>query len=253
VFHEMTKSALLEAVESPREIDMDLVNAQQARRVLDRLAGLEQVISGESVQQALLATGRVGQRACQLTHEVTLWIVLAMSVLTDLPIRQVFKHARRLRVGENSPHRSSLCVARKRLGVAPLRELFATTVRPLAQPDTPGAFYRGFRLVAIDGVVYNTPDTKENEKAFGRPSGGDRGLGAFPQLRKVSLVEVGTHVELALILKRIACGETTAMEGLWRHIPTDSLLLEDRGFFSSSSGNGLFPRRSQFLQGSKAI
>ncbi len=132
-------------------------------RVWDRLAGLEQVISGESVQQVLLATGRVGQRACQLTHEVTLWIVLAMSVLTDLPIRQVFKHACRLRVDENSPHRSSLCVARKRLGVAPLRELFATTVRPLAEPDTPGAFYRGFRLVAIDGVVYNTPDPALSE------------------------------------------------------------------------------------------
>lgn len=216
-------------------------------RVLDRLAGLEQVISGESVKQALLATGRVGQRACQLTHEVTLWIVLAMSVLTDLPIRQVFKHARRLRVGEKSPHRSSLCVARKRLGVAPLRELFRTTVRPLAQPDTPGAFYRGFRLVAIDGVVYNTPDTQANEKAFGRPSGGDRGLGAFPQLRKVSLVEVGTHVELALILKRIACGETTAMEGLWRHIPTDSLLLEDRGFFSYKQWKRALSEKIQVL------
>ncbi len=200
-------------------------------RVLDRLAGLEQVISIESVQQALLATGRVGQRACQLTHEVTLWVVLAMGILTDLPIRQVFKHARRLHVGEDSPHRSSLCVARKRLGVAPLRELFQTIVRPLAQPNTPGSFYRGFRLVAIDGVVYNTPDTEANEKAFGRPSGGDRGMGAFPQLRKVSLVEVGTHVELAFALKRIACGETTAMEGLWRHIPAGSLLLEDRGFF----------------------
>jgi hypothetical protein len=201
-------------------------------RILDRLAGLEQVISNESVRQALFATGRVGQRACQLTYEVTLWVVLSMGIFTDLPIRQVFKHARRLRVGEDSPHRSSLCVARQRLGVAPVRHLFQTTVRPLAQPDTPGAFYRGFRLVAIDGVVYNTPDTQANEKAFGRPSGGDRGMGAFPQLRKVSLVEVGTHVELAFVLKRLACGETTAMEGLWRHIPTDSLLLEDRGFFS---------------------
>lgn len=201
-------------------------------RVLDRLAGLEQVISVEAVRQALRATGRVGQRACKLSHEITLWIVLAMGVLTDLPIRQVFKHARRLRVGENSPQRSSLCVARKRLGVAPLRELFQTTVRPLALPDTPGAFYRGFRLVAIDGVVYNTPDTEANEKAFGRPSGGDRGLGAFPQLRKVSLVEVGTHVELAFVLKGIACGEATAVEGLWRHLPADALLLEDRGFFS---------------------
>lgn len=201
-------------------------------RVLDRLAGLEQVIPSEAVRQALLATGRIGQRACKLTHEVMLWVVLAMGVLTDLPIRQVFKHARRLHRGEDSPHRSSLCVARQRLGVAPLRELFKNVVRPLAQPDTPGAFYRGFRLVAIDGVVYNVPDTAANEKAFGRPSGGDRGMGAFPQIRKVSLVEVGTHVELAMVLKRIACGETTAMAALWRHIPADALLLEDRGFFS---------------------
>jgi len=201
-------------------------------RVLDRLAGLEQVISHEAVNQALVETGRVGKRSCKLTHEVTLWVVLAMGILTDLPIRQVFKHARRLRVGEQSPHRSSLCVARKRLGVAPVRHLFQTTVRPLAQPDTLGAFYRGFRLVAIDGVIYNTPDSEANDKAFGRPSGGDRGMGAFPQIRKVSLVEVGTHVELALVLKRIACGETTAVEGLWRYIPKDALLLEDRGFFS---------------------
>ena len=57
-------------------------------------------------------------------------------------------------------------------------------------------------------------------------------MGAFPQVRKVSLVEVGTHVELAIVIKRLACGETTAMEGLWRHIPADALLLEDRGFFS---------------------
>jgi hypothetical protein len=96
-------------------------------RVLDRMAGLEQIISNEAVRQALLAAGLVGQRACKLTHDVMLWVVLAMGIFTDLPIRQVFKHARRLRVGEASPHRSSLCVARQRLDVAPVRHLFQTT------------------------------------------------------------------------------------------------------------------------------
>ena len=39
VFHEITKSAILEAVKSPRRVNMDLVHAQQARRILDRLVG----------------------------------------------------------------------------------------------------------------------------------------------------------------------------------------------------------------------
>ena len=62
-----------------------------ALTVLDRLAGLSKVISPAVMEQALLDTGRAGQRACTLSHRVMLWVVLAMGVLTDLPIRQVFK------------------------------------------------------------------------------------------------------------------------------------------------------------------
>ena len=99
--------------DSPAELD--------AGQILDKLNGLEQVISPEQIRQALQATGRDGQRRCLLNHEVMLWLVLAMGLLTDLPIRQVFKHARRLRKGERSPGRSSLCEARQRLGVEPVR------------------------------------------------------------------------------------------------------------------------------------
>ncbi len=110
-----------------------------AGRILDRLAGLEQVISPEAVRQALEATGKINTRRCTLTHTVAFWVVLAMGILTELPIRQVFKHARRLRAGEKTPHRSSLCVARQRLGIAPVRRLFLDVVRPLGRPETPDA------------------------------------------------------------------------------------------------------------------
>ena len=146
--------------------------ADHTGRILDRLAGLEQVIPPEAVRQALEATGRTNQRRCTLTHEVIFWVVLAMGLLTDLPIRQVFKHARRLRVGETTPHRSSLCVARRRLGIAPVRHVFEQLVHPLARPETPGAFYRGFRLVGLDGTVYDVPDSEANAAVFARPRPG---------------------------------------------------------------------------------
>jgi hypothetical protein len=208
------------------------LSADESGRVLDRLAGLEQVIRPEHIQQALEATGRVNSRRCTLTHEVVLWIVLAMGLLTDLPIRQVFKHARRLRQGEVSPHRSSLCVARQRLGVAPVRHLFAQVVRPLAEPETPGAFYRGLRLMGVDGTVLDVPDSPANAAAFARPSAGPRGDGAFPQVRKLSLVELGTHVEVALVVRSSSHGEQSMVAGLFRHLTPNMLLLWDRGFFS---------------------
>ena len=41
VFHEITKTAILKAIETPRDINVNLVNAQQARRILDRIVGFE--------------------------------------------------------------------------------------------------------------------------------------------------------------------------------------------------------------------
>jgi Insertion element 4 transposase N-terminal/Transposase DDE domain len=206
--------------------------ADDAGRILDRLAGLEQIIPPAVIRQALAATGRVNSRRCKLTHEVVLRVVLAMGILTDLPIRQVFKHARRLRKGEESPHRSTLCVARQRLGVAPVRHLFLQVARPLARPETPGAFYRGLRLMGVDGTVLDVPDSEDNAAVFARPSAGPRGEGAFPQVRKLSLVELGTHVEVALVVRSSAHGEQSLIDGLIRHLKSDMLLLWDRGFFS---------------------
>src|SRR6187549_1624134 len=87
-------------------------------RVLDKLLLLEQVIPRGEVLQVLRDTGCLDARRCTLTFEVTFWLVLAMGLLTDLPIRQVFKAARRLLPGDWDPGRSALCKARRRLGPA---------------------------------------------------------------------------------------------------------------------------------------
>jgi len=69
VFHEITKPAILEAIEHPRHINMDLVNAQQARRVLDRLVGFKlSPVLWRKVKPALSA-GRVQSVAVRLIVE----------------------------------------------------------------------------------------------------------------------------------------------------------------------------------------
>jgi hypothetical protein len=205
-----------------------------AERILDRLLLLEQVIPQGDVLQVLKDTGCLDARSCTLTFEVTCWLVLAMGVLTELPIRQVFKAARRLYSDEDTPHRSSLCRARQRLGVAPLRLLFERIARPLAEQTTPGAFYKDLRLMGLDGVLYTVPDSAANAAAFGYPQGG-RGQGAFPQVRKLSLVELGTHAEVAFAVKGLKqedSAEQKMAPALLRHLRAGMLLLWDRGFLS---------------------
>lgn len=199
--------------------------------ILDRLEGLNKVIPRQVIEQALMDTGRGKQRVCKLSHRAMLWVVLAMGVLTHLPIRQVFKHARRMRAGDKTPSRSNLCEARQRLGVEPVQRLFDLVVRPLATPQTPGAFYQGLRLMGIDGTLYDVPDSQANAEHFGRSRGG-RGASAFPQVRKVSLVELGTHVEVAIAIGAYHDSEQKLVAQLWDKIPADALLIEDRGFFS---------------------
>ena len=225
--------------------------ATESGHILDRLAGLEKIVSLELVRRVLSDCGRLNKHVCTLSHEVMLWVVLGMGLFNHLPIRQVFRHARRLRADEVTPARSSLCEGRKRLGVEPVKQLHAAVVRPLATPETPGAFYRGMRLMGIDGTVMDAPDSDANQ-IFGRSSG-SRGDAAFPQIRKVSLVELGTRVETAFVLGGWSDSEQKLVPALWDAIPDDALLIEDRGFFSFASWKSLYLERKLLVRVNSAM
>jgi hypothetical protein len=119
------------------------------------------------------------------------------------------------------------------LGPEPLRALFDTVVRPLATEATRGAWYRGLRLVAIDGATLDVPDTADNDQRFGRAgSSRGEGRGAFPQVRLVGLGECGTHAVFAVAMDAYSTAEKSLAERLVPVLRPGMLMLADRGFTS---------------------
>src|SRR5438876_416409 len=82
---------------------------------------------------------------------------------------------------------------RTALGSQCVQALMRERCQLIAQPESmPSAFFGRYRLMAIDGTLFNTPDTKANALAFGRSSN-QYGPGAYPQVRCVLLAECGPH------------------------------------------------------------
>src|SRR5205823_3148996 len=91
---------------------------------------------------------------------------------------------------------------RQVLGSQCLQALMRERCQLIAQPESmPGAFFGRYRLMAIDGTLFNTPDTQANAAAFGRSSN-HYGPGAYPQVRCVLLAECGSHAVVGLEMDR---------------------------------------------------
>jgi hypothetical protein len=194
-----------------------------------RVRALRRIFPRAALQRALQRVGQDRAPCKRLPGWFLLWFVIALGLFCRDSYRQVYRWLSSFRRGHGTPGRSTLCMARQRLGVAPLRALADEVVTLLADPDTPAAFYRGLRLMAIDGFVVDLPDTPDNARVFGRPKGG-RTPGAFPQARVVGLCEVGTHVLWRWLIKPIRRGETSMAYRLCQHLTKGMLLLVDRLF-----------------------
>ena len=89
--------------------------------------------------------------------------------------------------------KSGISASRTRLGAEVMRYIAERALTPLAQPQAKGSFYRGLRLVSVDGTTLEVADEVGNREAFGLP-GTNQGQTGYPQIRCVGLLENGTHV-----------------------------------------------------------
>lgn len=115
-----------------------------------------------------------------------------------------------------------------------MKMLFQRVAVPMARVGTRGAWYRGRRVMAIDGLVLDVPDTKDNDTAFGRSSNGTT-TSAFPQVRLVALGECATHAAVDAELAGVNTGEQTLAAALISRFTPEMLVVGDRNFYSDDA------------------
>jgi transposase IS4-like protein/DDE family transposase len=197
---------------------------------------LTATIPADLVDAVLAETGRQSRRYRQLPARLVVYYVLALALYAPASygevLRCLLEGVRWLHLGGVDPAlatKSAITRARCRLGVAPLERLFQHLAHPFAGPGTPGAWYRGRRLVSLDGTTIDLPDTPELEARFGRPAA-SRGASGFPQLRLLGLTETGTHVLFAVAVDRYDGSEVGLAPQLLAQLRPEMLCLADRAF-----------------------
>jgi hypothetical protein len=191
------------------------------------------------IEEVLAETGRASQRERLLPAPAVVYYVMALALWREAPLEEV------LRVVCEGLHwlggggatgvqasKSAISQARTRLGDEVMHRLAQRVLRPLAPPGAAGAWYRGWRIMALDGSTLDVADEKANAEFFGYP-GSSRGQSAFPQARLMGLIECGTHAVVAASIAPYRDSERTmAAQLLPGQLKADMLLLADRGFYS---------------------
>lgn len=235
---------------------------------------LTRVFPPELVDGVVAEAERREQRQRLLPARVVVYYVLALALFADCSYEEVMRQLVEGLAWESGwtrqwevPTKVAIYKARERLGREPLELLFRAVAVPLASESTRGAFYRGLRLVSVDGTCLDVADTPANEAAFGRPGSSRReGGGAFPQLRLVALAESGTHAIFDAALGPYSTSEKELADRLWDSLRPGMLCLADRGFYGFERfqkarktgaallwrvmGRMLLPREEQLADGS---
>jgi hypothetical protein len=233
---------------------LDRRSAEMARTIAELPAGsritdhislgvIAQTFPLAKVRAVLAATAKGSVRERDLPAHVVIYYVIALALYMQSSYREVLRcllegiqwllePSARIKVAGNS----GISQARTRLGWEPLRQLHDEVVKPIAVRATKGAWYRGWRLVSLDGSTLDVADEKGNDKAFGRP-GASRGTSAYPQIRFVSLVENGTHVLFGSQMADYATSEIALAKTVLSRLGKGMLCLADRNFFGFQMWN----------------
>lgn len=195
------------------------------------LGELTGIVPSEMVDAALEAAGGGQKRLRRLPSRVVVYLLLAGALFVGQGWQQVWARLTSgLGVRVPRPAKSSITLAMRRVGVAPLRELFTLLAGPAPTHAEGSVRFAGRLVVAIDGTQIPVADTAANQAAFPKPRGGPNGEAGYPFLRLVALIACGTRTVIEAVFGPDRIGELGYARTLTGALREGMLLLGDRNF-----------------------
>lgn len=226
---------------------------------------MAEVLPMPIVRSVLEKHGKQTVRKRKLPREFLVYYVIALALFSNINIRSVLKalleglSAVFPSVCRRAAGDSAISQAREKLGEDVMEDLARLVCVPVAEPDTPGAWYRSWRLMGIDGSSFDLADEKQIVEQFPKHSNGVEY--PYPQLRFVALVELGTRCMCAVAQGNDADSEKKLALAVIPRLQPGMLLLGDRYYlgydlfsnvtatgaavlFRAKANVGLKPRKS---------
>ncbi len=216
---------------------------------------LETAIPSSAIEQALGDAKATEERKRALPSHLVVCLIIAMSLWSKASMRTVLKNLvdglseTWIKVGLywRVPCKSSITEARQRIGSGVITRLFHLVVRPLATVETPEAFLGGLRIMAVDGTLFDVPDTEANARVFGYPGSRPGTQASFPKVRLVLLIEAGTHLIVDALMCPYRIGERVRVKKLLRSVTQGMLLMWDRGLHSYAMVRATIGQKCDYL------
>jgi len=203
---------------------------QISNNPITEFQNLTEILDPTIVEEGLSHAGVATIRRRKLPMESMVWAVIGMALFRHFPMRQLLNQLDIILPNEQryvAP--SAVTQARHKLGSDAIQRIFELTQEQWHQqashPD-----WCGLTLLGVDGVVWRTPDTPENQ-VLGKTSN-QRGKASYPQVRMVCQMELTSHLLVNASFDAVENNEMRLAEALIESTPDASLTLFDKGFYS---------------------
>jgi hypothetical protein len=238
----LNKSSRTKTVRKNRKKDKEASSVKQFERKIEKMMKADELLLpklfDDAAIEAILGESKSDQKSRKRVYTVpiTLALFVQQVLMKDRGCKEVVlmfnRNRKEQQLRQVSSNTTSYCDARARIPLPLIKTLTARTARMASEQLADDQLWHGHRVILVDGLVVNAPDTPENQKVYPQSQSQEPGLG-FPQIRLCLAICLATgvvnDVQFGAVVGK-KTGEATLFRKMFRNFKRGDVIVTDSLF-----------------------